>query len=794
MPRSKSQPQTAALPKLDPEVDIQSLVQTLLEGGTDMLLVVTPAFRVLGFNQATQKAHFQINQCELRIGDTILDYFRTPDVEAFKDGVAQAAKGETVSRLRKADIGDGKERWFQSEYKPLRNAEGSIYAVLVRSGEVTDRYQAQAALEATQRNLEMVLDTSPAAILIMDRKLNVLHVNRSAEELFTEFHGQRIIENGKLLNERIPPTVVEKFVEGFKLAIKGETIFQEFAHKDIRGNERLFAVTYRGIRNPEGEIYAVSHTALEITDLLKARKAAADSEAKFQTLLDQAPVAMAIVGNDSLIRRVNQSFVNLLGYRAEEIVGKSLLQLSPPEYREAEARYLANLVEAEWRNEARTKTVLAQTGERLEVMCNLQRVPGGAAEGEEIIVQLADIRPLKEVERNLRRAKEAAESADRAKTEFLANISHEIRNPLNSIVGMTRLLEDARTRQEQREHIQIIQNSANQLLRIVSDVLDMARMEAQSEFEIEEHPLSLHELMDVLTATYRPQAKQKGLDFWLSVDPDLPPSLMGDETRLQQVLSNLLSNALKFTERGSIKVRLDVKSHTRGACLLEFQVSDTGIGIQPDHQKKLFQKFWQADASPTKRYPGTGLGLAISKQLVERMGGTLSVESVAGEGTTFRIQLQLALADPGGQPLHSSNLLNPDGPAREGHQHNAARRILVVEDDPVNSMMLESLLRKQGYEVQIARNGHEALSRLADEQYELLLMDGQMPDMDGITAAQEIRRREQQRPGAPRVPIVAVSGYAMREDRDRFLRAGMDGFISKPIDIDQLLGLIKQLG
>lgn len=524
------------------------------------------------------------------------------------------------------------------------------------------------------------------------------------------------------------------------------------------------------------------HEGLSLDGLREATFRARAAQARMDAVLEHASEAVISCAADGVILAFNAAAERLYGRPAAEVLGAHFSQLLDGEWDDERERLSRELVDEPASPHA--VQVLEVTGKRrdgstfdLEISVSRVEVDG--------VVTLTgfhrDVSARKAESAALVEARDNAEAANRAKTDFLAAMSHEIRTPLNGVLGMAAALETTPLSDLQRRMVGVINESGQSLMTLLSDLLDLSKIES-GHMELESTPVDLCASMEAVGSLYEATARSKDLAFRMEIGDAARGVFLGDPTRIRQVLQNLVANAMKFTSAGSVEVRADARPLSDGRREVTVEVVDTGVGIPAEAQSRLFSKFMQAESSTTRKFGGTGLGLAICRELVSAMGGTIGVESQEGQGSRFWFTLPLELAAEA-EPALAEEVVEE---AEEGR----ALRILAAEDNPTNQFVLKAILSQQGLEATFVENGRLAVEAVQADDYDLILMDLHMPEMDGLTATQNIRRL-----GSPKgdIPIVAVTAEAMPEQVRRCLAAGMDAHVAKPVRPDVLYAVIEDV-
>jgi PAS domain S-box-containing protein len=688
--------------------------------------------------------------------------------------------GELVNRRK-----DGSLYTEEMTITPVSNESGAITHFIGIKQDVTRRKQIEAALQRSEARLRSLIEHAPDLIAVIDADGTVIYDSPSHERVLGYTALERIGTNAlALVHADDAPHVLQALAEVIRTPGASARLECRCRHKD--GSWRHLEVVGTNL-HADPAVGGIVINSRDITEHRRMEQALRDGEERFRTISASAQDSIIVMDNDGRVTFWNRAAAKVFGYTEAEALGKHLHgMLAPPSYADQYTRALATFKHTGRGPAVGTTlelTAVRKDGTQFPVELSISAVQ---LSGQWQAVGIArDITERKRFETQLREAKEAAEAASRTKSEFVANMSHEIRTPMNGIIGMTELALGTTLSAEQREYLDMVKSSADSLLKVINDVLDFSKIEA-GKLDLEAADFSLSHVCSDTVKALQLRAKQKGLVLQCARAPNVPEMLVGDPARFRQIIFNLVGNAIKFTEHGGVTLRLERETTTADTVGLHVTVADTGIGIAPEQQQRIFEAFEQADSSTTRRYGGTGLGLPIAAKLLELMGGRLWVESTLGVGSTFHFTVQLGRS--------TAPVAAPPGPAARLTRPGSRRRslhVLLAEDNVVNQRLAVRVLEKHGHTAVVAATGKEALAALERERFDVVLMDVQMPEMDGFEATAAIR--EQEKTSGHHIPIVAMTAHALKGDEERCLQAGMDGYAAKPIQPRTLLALIESL-
>ncbi|MBS0371856.1 MAG: PAS domain S-box protein [Proteobacteria bacterium] len=681
------------------------------------------------------------------------------------------------------------QRIYAIHNRPIVGPDGTPL-VLKMGIDITERRIAEAARRESEESLRIALTFSPNAIVLVNQQARFIFANRQAELCFGYNQQEWLAMD---VADLFPPFEVEHVMVRFRRNAAGSHEFFEAVarHKD----GRLIDVEINGVLLPDGRVLG------EVIDI-SARKAAEKQIRQLSMAVEQSIESVVITDLDTRIEYVNEAFVRSSGYRRDEVLGQTpaLLKSGQTPRATYDALWAALNAGRPWRGEFINRRKSGDVYIENTTIVPIREQDGQITHYLEIKEDVTERRRIEdELERYrnhlesvveertaaLSIAKEAAEAANRAKSTFLTTMSHELRTPLNAIMGMTAMALHRATDPRQIEQLSKARQASQHLLALINDILDISRIEADR-LSLDRVDFRLQGVFDNLRTLMEGAAEQKGLALVIDVAPELARMpLRGDPLRLGQILVNLVGNALKFTPAGRIGVSAQVAAESAADVLLRFEVRDSGIGIAAEDQLRLFATFEQVDGSMTRKYGGSGLGLAISRQLARMMGGDMGVASEIDVGSTFWFTVRLPRGDK--RAIRPWGRVTVEAEARLRECFSGAR-VLLVEDDLVNQEVVKALIEEAGLVVDVAGNGAEALAMALRQPYALILMDMQMPVMNGIEAAEHMRTLA----GYATTPIIALTANAFEDDRRACLAAGMDDFITKPVEPARLLGSLLQ--
>ena len=706
-----------------------------------------------------------------------------------------AAAGEPIRDLERWNLTkEGKKVCLLTNGVPVLDRKGRLRGYRGVDRDVTALKEAERKAEIWETRFHSLFDSSKAAVMLLDHG-GFFDCNEATLRLFGFPDKESFCRchPGEISPPRQPGGGESMVLAAEKIAHALEEGYSRFewVHKRTDGTDFPAEVTLTSVKAGGKKI--LQAVVEDISDRKRMEEEIAREAAKLQAMISGMKEGVVFADAENRIIEVNEYFCRLVDTPRSGILGRRLEEFHSSRVQKKIEDWIGIFRKYPGTSPMEMQRRMGES----EVLLRLQPVyRGGDYDG--ILLNVVDVTELVAARKDAcklnavlgeqtafaNRMAARAEAANEAKGRFLANMSHEIRTPMNGVLGVAELLAGTSLDEEQRRYVEIIQASGKSLLRILDDILDFSRIEA-GKLDLQSRDFELRKVLEGTAALLAPRAEAKGIGLSWEAAPEVPRLVRGDEGRLRQVLVNLAENAVKFTERGEVRIRVETGGEKAGRRVLRFLVEDTGIGIPPENRESVFETFTQVDSSSARKYGGAGLGLAISRKLVEMMGGEIGLESEVGKGTV--VAFTVPFEEPAGRASGAGSGTGAEG-SREKASLGGGRlsgRVLLVEDNPTNQLVASRLMEKFGFSVEVASNGARALEALAAGEFDLVLMDVQMPEMDGIEATRRIRE------GAAgtrnvHIPIIALTAHAMAGDREKCLEAGMDDYLPKPVEAKTL--------
>ena len=762
----------------------EKLAQALLDAVTDISIIVTdPQGLITAFNAGAQEllgyttqemvghqtpmAFLLESEVDQRCQELSRELGRP--VDKFEIFMSQARADHVGPRCWTHVRKDGTHLQLRLSMIEITDDDANVAGYLGVGANVTQHKQVATQVKELKQQMEFILGATNTGLDIIDADFNIRYIDPEWAKVYGPTTGKKCYQYFMGRDQVCPGCGIVKALKTKNTAVTEEALVKE--------KNRPIQVTTIPFQNAQGE-WLVAEVNVDITERKQAEQELTDERNFSRSLIETAQVIMLILDSEGKIASFNPYMEDICDYRLDEVKGADWFETFLPKKDQQRVREIFRQAISDIQTRGNVNPIITKDGRLRQIEWHDKALKDTHGNITGLLSVGRDITERITAEAELRQTKKLAEAASQAKTSFLANMSHEIRTPMNAIVGFADVLATEGLTTQQNEYLNIINDAGKNLLSIIDDILDISKIEA-GKLDIQIIECSVTDLLHSIDTLLRPKARAKGLDFVISSQPDVPALICTDPLRLSQCLTNLINNAVKFTESGHVHLAVSMATN-QDEPLLRFDVQDTGIGIAPDVQDTIFDAFAQADSSTTRKFGGTGLGLAITKQLAIALGGTITLDSQLGAGSCFSLFISPGIelqAQP--QPEQSNAHQDIDNVLDPLHPHFTGN-VLVAEDNPSNQQLIDILLKQMGLTVTLVDTGRKTIDAATTQSFDLIFMDMQMPDINGYQATRTLRQK------GFTVPIVALTAHAMEKDRRLCLSAGCDQHLAKPLSQDRL--------
>lgn len=756
----------------------EELTRTVLDNTREGFFMVNRDYRLMILNKKAKTDMEALAGKKAEVGMNLLDFTLESERHIARENLRRVWNGEVVDFESAYEMPAGKV-WIRISHSPVLDDKGEVIGATVVTHDITRAKLSELEVLQADQKMRALMASTQEGFYMISPDYSMIMFNEAARQVLNSITGKNAKLGDNILDYVLPERK-PNFLQLFNRVINGNSEDVE-ARIDTAEGERWFFNSYFPVKDEKQQVIAVCVSSKDITErklvenaLERIRAEKEEEQFRLQSILDNTPLIVFIKDLQGRYLLINRSFREIFNRTEREVIGMTDFDIDTPEqaehYRELDKEVIGTLQSIEreetiYDKERGNRNLLLMKFPLFDRDNNIYGVGGIATDFTERVLN----------QQKLIEAKKKAETAEQLQEQFLANMSHEIRTPMNGIIGMTNILMGTELSSDQKEFVQIIKQSSDNLLFLINDILDLSKIKS-GKLSLEKVPFRIAEVLDRILAPFQLKAKEKNIRLYLSLDAAVPETLDGDPYRLTQILNNLLSNAMKFTNKGYIQLTVFPLSIKPDDVELSFSVADTGEGIPDDKLESIFQAFEQASASTTRKFGGTGLGLAITKKLVEMQGGNIIVSSAENEGTVFRFTVHYELSK------HQENNQVAITEERQDNHKLAGKRILVVEDNEINQKVMQHILQKEKLVAVMADNGARAVEKLEEgERFDLIIMDLSMPEMDGFQTVTYIRQKLKLD-----TPIIAMTASALRNEKLKCFELGMNEYLTKPFAPSEL--------